>query len=82
MSNGARRPLRAREIATTAEFIAAQQERDGAMPWFKGGKLDPWDHVQGAMGLALTGQYDRAEAAFQHLVDTQETDGAWAASRS
>jgi hypothetical protein len=78
MRHGRRRPLTAEQIERTGAFIAAQQESDGGLPWCKGGKMDPWDHVQAAMGLALTGQLDRAEAAFRYLARHQEPDGAWA----
>jgi hypothetical protein len=81
MRHGRRRPLTGEQIERTGAFIAAQQEPDGGLPWFKDGKMDPWDHVQAAMGLALTRQLDRAEAAFRYLVQRQESDGAWAAWR-
>ena len=60
MRHGRRRPLTADQIDRTGAFIAEQQESDGGLPWCKGGKMDPWDHVQASMGLALTGQIDRA----------------------
>lgn len=81
MRHGRRRPLTSDQIERTGVFIAAQQEPDGGLPWFRDGKMDPWDHVQAAMGLALTRQFERAEAAFRYLVETQERDGAWAAWR-
>lgn len=81
MKHGRRRPLTRDQIERTGAFIAAQQESDGSLPWFRGGKMDPWDHVQAAMGLALTGQAERAQAAFRYLAATQESDGAWAAWR-
>lgn len=81
MRHGRRRPLTGEQIERTGAFIAAQQEADGGLPWFRDGKMDPWDHVQAAMGLALTRQLDRAEAGFRYLVQRQESDGAWAAWR-
>ena len=67
------------EIAVTARWVAAHQRIDGAIPWFHGGKLDPWDHVQCAMALAVTAQYDGARAALRYLARTQGPDGAWPA---
>ena len=29
------------------------------IPWASGGKMDPWDHIHAAMGLALAGYTDR-----------------------
>ena len=40
---------------------------DGALPWFRGGQLDPWDSVEAAMALDLGGEHDRARAAYRWL---------------
>ena len=45
----------------SAEFILSIQQSDGSIPWFKGGKLDPWDHIEAAMGLSITGYHQQAE---------------------
>ncbi|MDA1073413.1 MAG: prenyltransferase [Proteobacteria bacterium] len=69
------------EIAKrTARYILSVQHGDGAIPWFKGGILDPWDHVEAAMGLSVTGHHDQAEAAYQWLAHRQRDDGAWLAA--
>jgi hypothetical protein len=34
---------------------AAHQHSDGAVAWFEGGHVDPWDHVEAAMGLSIGG---------------------------
>ena len=36
------------------EYILNVQSSDGAICWEKDAKLDPWDHVEAAMGLAVT----------------------------
>ena len=41
-----------------AEFIAAHQTAAGAIPWFAGGPLDPWDHVECAMALDVAGRHE------------------------
>ena len=61
----------------TAEYIARVQTPDGAIPWFPGGILDPWDHVEAAMGLSVAGRLAEAEAAYQWLGRMQRADGAW-----
>lgn len=68
-------------IAHTGAFIAAQQRPSGEIPWYRGGKMDPWDHVHSAMGLALVGRIDEAKAAFLWLERTQEPNGGWVAER-
>jgi hypothetical protein len=74
-----RGPLSAREIEQTADWIASQQLPSGEIPWFAGGKTDPWDLVHAAMGLAVAGRHDRAAAAFRFLARTQNEDGSWPA---
>jgi hypothetical protein len=65
------------EARRTAAWLAAQQEPSGAIPWSRGGKLDPWDHVQAAMGLAAVGDVARARAAYRYLARTQSPFGGW-----
>ncbi|MFP5373144.1 MAG: prenyltransferase, partial [Actinomycetes bacterium] len=61
------------------DWIAAQQERDGALPWSRGGQLDPWDSVEAAMALDVGGKHRRAVAAYRCLASRQRSDGSWAA---
>ncbi|MFI5952689.1 prenyltransferase [Cryptosporangium sp. NPDC051539] len=68
----------ASDCLQTAEAIAAVQEPSGAVPWFRGGHLDPWDHVQSAMGLSAAGLVDRAAAAYEWCLRAQRPDGSWA----
>jgi len=67
------------QIDKTGEWIAGHQRADGAILYFPNGKLDPWDHVESAMALAVTGRYEAAEEAFRYLARTQGADGAWPA---
>jgi hypothetical protein len=71
--------LRAADIASTVDSIAAVQERSGAIPWFPGGQLDPWDHVESAMALDVGGRHARARAAYRWLRAEQRPDGSWPA---
>lgn len=70
--------LTADQVAATATTIAAVQQRSGAIPWFEGGHTDPWDHVQGAMGLSAAGRLDDAVRAYEWSRDAQRSDGSWA----
>jgi len=67
-------------VEPTADYIAACQEADGAIPWFAQGPTDPWDHVEAAMGLSIAGRLEEAEAAYDWLRTRQREDGAWLAA--
>ncbi|WP_024801012.1 prenyltransferase [Nocardia sp. BMG51109] len=69
--------LTAAQCRQTAESIAAEQESDGALPWFGGGHTEPWDHVENAMALTVTGLLDEARAAYEWSARTQRPDGSW-----
>lgn len=65
------------EVDRVADFIAALQKDNGEIPWSVGGKTDPWDHIESAMGLSIAGYFRQAERAYQWLVSTQLADGSW-----
>jgi hypothetical protein len=67
------------QLRATVGWIAAQQDASGALPWFSGGQLDPWDSVEAAMALDVGGEHARAAAAYRWLVGRQRADGSWAA---
>jgi hypothetical protein len=69
--------LRAGEVLATAESIAAVQRPDGMIPWYPGGHCDPWNHVEAAMALTVSGLVAEADRAYQWLLDTQLPDGSW-----
>jgi len=71
--------LGADDLRCTVAAIAAEQGRDGALPWFRGGQLDPWDSVEAAMALDVGGEHDGAAAAYRWLAARQRPDGSWAA---
>jgi hypothetical protein len=70
--------LSADQLRATVAWIAGEQDADGALPWFRGGQLDPWDSVEAAMALDLGGEHDRARAAYRWLAGRQRPDGSWA----
>ncbi|MGK5631041.1 prenyltransferase [Streptomyces sp. URMC 123] len=72
--------LTAEQAARTVAGILAAQRPDGAIPWFRGHHLDPWDHIEAAMALDAAGEHERAEAAYRWLADHQNPDGSWYAA--
>lgn len=70
--------LTAEEIAATAETVVAQQLPDGRLPWAPGDHTDPWNHIEGAMGLDVAGRHAEAERAYEWLAANQRPDGSWA----
>lgn len=69
--------LSATDVRRTARAIARTQEPSGALPWFAGGHLDPWDHVESAMALSAAGFLAEAEGAYDWSRRTQRADGSW-----
>jgi len=69
--------LRAEEIAQTGAQLASLQIASGQIPWFPGGHSDPWNHVEAAMALTVTGYVEEARAAYRWLADNQLGDGSW-----
>jgi hypothetical protein len=68
------------QAARTAAGILAIQRPDGAIPWFHGDKLDPWDHVEAAMALDAAGEHEAAARAYRWLAARQNADGSWYAN--
>ena len=64
-------------ISELGAFIASLQKESGEIPWSNGGKTDPWDHVESAMGLSIAGYHREAERAYQWLCRSQLPDGSW-----
>ncbi|MEU3408748.1 prenyltransferase [Streptomyces sp. NPDC006670] len=72
--------LTADQAARTVEGILAVQRADGAIPWFRGHHLDPWDHTEAAMALDAAGEHEAAERAYTWLARHQNQDGSWYAA--
>ena len=64
-------------IEHTAQSITRNQLPSGAIPWFEDHLLDPWDHVEAAMGLSIAGMHAQAEKAYGYLARMQEGDGGF-----
>ena len=58
-------------------YILSVQRQDGSIPWEVNKKLDPWDHIEAAMGLSIGGMRKEAERAYFWLARMQEPDGSW-----
>lgn len=71
--------LSAAQARSTANSIVRTQLPSGAIPWFTGGHVDPWDHVQAAMGLAVAGRLAEAQLAYEWSRVQQRADGTWPA---
>ena len=57
--------------------ILELQRDNGAIPWYDGGVIDPWNHTEASMGLTVLGEIGHARRAFQYLADTQLKGGSW-----
>lgn len=57
--------------------ILELQRENGAIPWYDGGVIDPWNHAEAAMGLTVLGRLDEARKAYRFLIDHQLEDGSW-----
>lgn len=69
--------LTAAQLRETAEHIAGIQLADGLIPWHSGAHADPWDHVEAAMALNVSGLRAEARAAFRWCAEHQAADGSW-----
>ncbi len=68
------------DLESSADYIVSVQADDGSIPWFADGIVDPWNHVEAAMGLTVAGRFDAARRAYQWLAENQLEDGSWLAS--
>jgi len=69
-------------LARTAAYICRLQLPSGGIPWFEGGIIDPWDHVEAIMGLTVGGHVTQARQGFEWLRATQSDNGSWYAAYS
>jgi hypothetical protein len=68
------------DVSATVAAIARVQRPDGSIPWYEGGQVDPWNHVEAAMALDVGGRHAEASRAYAWLAATQRADGAWHAA--
>ena len=60
-----------------AKYILSCQDSDGGIRWEPNSKLDPWDHIESAMGLDVLGFEAESKNAYNWLRAYQENDGSW-----
>ena len=65
------------DLDAVAALILDTQSPDGQIPWHVGGKTDPWDHIEAAMGLGIAGRLKAARRAFGWMQANQLDDGSW-----
>lgn len=64
-------------IQQQADHISQTQLPSGAIPWYQDGIADPWDHVECAIALDISGRFEEAERAYRWLRNSQNPDGSW-----
>ena len=64
-------------IDEICNLIVQTQMASGEIPWSKGQKSDPWDHIEAAMGLSIGGYLNFAQRAFEWSAKMQHDDGSW-----
>lgn len=66
-------------VTGLAARILQLQRADGSIPWVDSGVVDPWNHVEAAMGLNVAGCRAASDKAFRWLAASQRADGSWLA---
>ena len=69
--------LEASDLDATVDAIVRGQQADGSIPWYPGGQMDPWNHVEAAMALCLGGRWAEVDRAYDWMLRHQRPDGAW-----
>ncbi len=64
-------------FAAALNHMREVQNMDGSMPWFAGGIVDPWNHLEAVMGFHIAGDKQAAQRGFAYLFNSQNTDGSW-----
>ncbi|MGA2670732.1 MAG: phenyltransferase domain-containing protein, partial [Dehalococcoidia bacterium] len=64
-------------IQSQADFIISQQLPSGAIPWYRGGITDPWDHVECAIALDFSDRFSESSLAYKWMRNIQNPDGSW-----
>jgi len=65
------------QVAQSAAYLSTLQLPTGQIPWFAGGHSDPWNHVECAMALTVSGHLEAAAAAYEWMARHQLGDGSW-----
>lgn len=65
------------KVKRSLDFLCSLQARSGMVPWYRGGRADPWNHCEAALALAMGGRLENAWAAAKWLLERQNSDGSW-----
>ncbi len=65
------------QLESSLDFLVSLQLSSGMIPWFKGGRADPWNHSEAVIALALGGRLANALAGARWLLRMQNRDGSW-----
>ena len=65
------------DLTSSLDFLASLQQSSGMIPWFEGGRADPWNHTEAMIALALGGRVEEALAGLRWLSRMQNADGTW-----
>ncbi|KJF17046.1 prenyltransferase/squalene oxidase repeat-containing protein [Acidithrix ferrooxidans] len=65
------------EIKTTAKWISEVQLRNGLIPWYSGGHIDPWNHIEAVIALGMAGFDESAIKGVDSLFSLQNRDGSF-----
>jgi len=57
--------------------ILYQQDKTGAIPWFRGSAWDAWNHGECVMALGVMGEHEAAIKGLDCLAARQKEDGSW-----
>ncbi|WP_370980177.1 prenyltransferase [Agaribacterium sp. ZY112] len=69
-----------KQLEQSYSYIRSCQLSNGAILWFKNGKLDPWDHCEALMALSIAKDFEASLRAFDWLQDNQNSNGTWYAA--
>jgi hypothetical protein len=68
------------ELDATSRSILEVQLGGGLIPWYRGGRGDPWNHVEAVMALSTAGEFEAARQGLRWLAAHQRSDGSWFAA--
>lgn len=65
------------EIEQSARWIESIQLESGLIPWHTGGHIDPWNHIESVIALAIGGRRSAAIRGLNGLAELQNRDGSF-----
>ncbi|MDA8197201.1 MAG: hypothetical protein M0019_08380 [Actinomycetota bacterium] len=65
------------EIEQSARWIEALQLDSGLIPWHVGGHIDPWNHIESVIAMAIGGRRNAVVRGLDGLANLQNRDGSF-----